>query len=84
MTHRGSVLQKIFASFPQNAGDLKKKQKKRSSPTNSQIFRKIQTSKTFFCKFSRVLQDETTLLMTLAHFQLLKNSAVLERRTGHF
>ena len=70
---------KILASFPQNAGDLKKglcpKIRKFSAKFKRQIF---------FCKFSCLLQDETTLPMTLAHFQQLKNSAVLEPRTGHF
>ena len=39
----------IFAGFPQNAGDLKKKKKIFAS--NSQIFRKIQASKFFFASF---------------------------------
>ena len=56
----------LCSKFLRNAGDLKK----RSSPTNSQLFHKIQSSKIFFfCKFSGVFQDKTTLLMTLARFQ---------------
>ena len=46
--------------------------KKRSSPTNLQIFHKIQASKIIFRKFSNVLQDKTTLLIILAHFQQAK------------
>ena len=72
---------KIFASFPQTSGDLKKK-KKKFPPTNSQIFPKIHASKTFFRKFSGVLQDETTLLMTLAHFLQIKKYSCSCRLRG--
>ena len=51
-----SSLHKKFVSFPQNAGDLKK----------------LRSLKKFFLQVSGVLQDETTLLMTLAHYQLVK------------
>ena len=35
---------KMFANFPQTSGNLKRTKKKRSSPTNSQIFHKIRAS----------------------------------------
>ena len=59
---------KKTANFPQNENDLQK----------------IRFSNFFFRKFFGVLQDETTLLMTLAHFQQVKNNTVLEPRTGFF
>ena len=37
-----------------------------------------------FCKLSGVFQKDTKLVMTLAHFNKSKNSAVLEPRTGQF
>ena len=54
--------------------DLQKQKKtqKRSLPTKSQNFNKIQASKFFFRKFSGMLQNKTLLLMTLAHFQPVK------------
>ena len=57
----------------------KKKQKKQRSslrnsktPQNSSVLQKQRSSKNFFREFSGVLQNETTLLLTLAHFQQIK------------
>ena len=62
---------KMCASFPQTSGNLKRTKKKVFAHKFTNFPQKICVKK-FFCKFSGVLQDETTLLVTLAHFQQVK------------
>ena len=62
----------------------KKKKKKVFAPKFRKFFGKFKRLQNFFRQLSGVLLDETNLVMTLAHFQQVKNSAVLEPRIGHF
>ena len=63
---------KMFASFPQTSGNLKKKTKKKVFAHKFSNLPQSSCVKNCFCKFSYVLQDQTTLLMILAHFQQVK------------
>ena len=79
--HNAEVFSKKERSSPKNSQMFRKMQaisktkvfaqKLANFPHNSSVFEKKRYSKV--CrKFSGVLQDETTLLMTLAHFQQVK------------
>ena len=78
MTQHGSVfpkkgLRSICSQVFRKLQAISKKNKKKGLRPQIRIFStKFVRKKIFFCKFSVVLQDETTLLMTLAHFQPVK------------